>query len=84
MNLAEVELAKVCLSQIRNLRTICKDIDCRVHAFQLQYPEFPLTTSNGVILETKTFFSIFNCVSEMYIKFRTFWKKDEPSSLSMV
>ena len=23
----------------------------------------------------KTFFSVFDCISEMYMKFRTFWKK---------
>ena len=28
-----------------------------------------------------TFFSVFDCISEMWMKFRTFWKKEEYSSL---
>ena len=36
---------------------------------------FPHTTSNPVISETKNIFGIFYCISKMYIKFRTFWKK---------
>ena len=48
-----------------------------------QNAEFPAKTSNAVIEETKSFFLIFYCVSEMYIKFRTFWEKDQASSLSI-
>ena len=36
-----------------------------------------------MISKTKDFFSIFYCFSEMYMKWRTFWKKGESSSLSI-
>ena len=49
-----------------------------------QYAEFPATTSNGVISETKSFLAIFYCGSEMYIKFEAIWRKSEPSSLSIL
>ena len=47
----------------------------KVQVFPSQYAEFPTTISNAVISETKSFFWIFYCVSEIYIKFRKFWKK---------
>ena len=49
--------------------------------YPLQYAEFPATTSNTNISETKDVFRIFYCLSGMCIKFRTFWKKDEHPSL---
>ena len=33
------------------------------------------TNSDPIISVTKTFFSIFGCIFEMYLKFWTFWKK---------
>ena len=40
-----------------------------------QYAEFPATTSKAFISKTENFFWIFYSISEMWIKFRTFWKK---------
>ena len=37
--------------------------------------EFIATSSNADISRTQNFFSIFYCISEMYIKFTVFWKK---------
>ena len=47
----------------------------------MQYAEVTATISNAIISETKDFFWIFYCISEMCIKFRAFSKKDEYSSL---
>ena len=49
--------------------------------YPLQYAEFPATSSNTNISETKDVFSIFYCISGMCIKFRKFEKKDEHPSL---
>ena len=49
--------------------------DCRWQVFLPQYAEFSSTTSNAFIWKTEDFFWIFYCISEMRIKFRTFWKK---------
>ena len=46
-----------------------------------RYAEFSATISNAFISETKDFFWIFYCISEMCMKFRAFSKKDDPSSL---
>ena len=47
----------------------------------MQYAYFIATISNAFISETKDFFLIFDCISEMCMKFRAFSKKDEHSSL---
>ena len=49
--------------------------------FRQQYAEFPATISDAIMSETKEFFWIFYCNSEICIKFRAFPKKDEYSSL---
>ena len=49
--------------------------------FWQQYAEFPATISDAIISETKDFFWIFYCISEICIKFTAFPKKDEYSSL---
>ena len=63
---------------------------CRIsrQVYPLQYAEFPATTSNTNISETKDFFWVFYCISGMCIKFREcasnlehFEKKDEHPSL---
>ena len=41
------------------------------------------TFSHAIIFKTKDFFSIFYCLSEIYMKWRTFSKKGESSSLSI-
>ena len=46
----------------------------------MQYPEFSASISNAIISKTKDFFFIFDCISEMCMKFRAFSKKDEYSS----
>ena len=40
-----------------------------------QYADFLTTYSNVFISKRKAFLSICDCISEMLIKFRTFWKK---------
>ena len=45
--------------------------------FPLQCAQFRATSSNAIISKIKDFLSIFYCISEMCIQFRTFWKKDE-------
>ena len=43
-----------------------------------------VTSSNADISETENLFSIFYCVSEIYVKFRVFFlKKDQSHSLSI-
>ena len=49
--------------------------------YPLQYAEFPATSSNTNISETKDVFWIFYCISGMCIKFRTILKKDEHPTL---
>ena len=49
--------------------------------FRQQYAEFPATTLNTIISETKDFFLIFYCICEMCMKFRAFKKKDGYPSL---
>ena len=43
--------------------------------------EFIATSSNADITETQNFFSIFYCVSEIYVKFRVFRKKRSVSKV---
>ena len=50
-------------------------IDWRVHVFSSQYADFRATSSDAIIFKTKDFFWIFYCVSEVYMKWRTFSKK---------
>ena len=49
--------------------------------YPLQYAEFPATTSNTNISETKDVFGIFYCISGMCIILEHFEKKDEHHSL---
>ena len=41
------------------------------------------TSSKANISETENFFWIFSCVSEIYVKFEYFEKKDQSQSLSI-
>ena len=41
------------------------------------------TSRNADMSETENFFSIFNIVSEIYVKFGVFWKKDQSHNLSI-
>ena len=43
--------------------------------FPLQCSKFRAKSSNTNISKIKSFFWIFDCISEMCMKFRTFWKK---------
>ena len=53
------------------------------YVFSSQYADFDATSSDAIIFKTKDFFWIFYCVSEIYMKWRTFSKKGESSSLSI-
>ena len=44
--------------------------------FRQNYAAFTATSSNAIISETKYLFWIFNCISEMCMKFRAFKKKE--------
>ena len=46
-----------------------------------QYGEFTATVSNAIISQTKDFFWIFYCISEMCMKLKHFQKKYEYPSL---
>ena len=72
MHLGYIELEKVCISLIWNLKTVCWQVDCRQQVFQLQCAQFRATSSNAIISKTKDFLWIFYCISEMCMKF---WKK---------
>ena len=52
-----------------------------MQVFRHQYAEFTVAISNAIISQTKDFFWIFYCISEMCMKFRAFTKKDEYPSL---
>ena len=54
-----------------------------IHVFSSQYADFHATSSDAIIFKTKDFFWIFYCLFEIYMKWRTFWKKGESSSLSI-
>ena len=54
-----------------------------MHVFSSQYADLDATSLDAIIFKTKDFFSIFYCLSEIYMKWRTFWKKGESSSLSI-
>ena len=45
------------------------------------YADFLATTSNTFISKRNGFFSIFYYISEICMKFKTFWKKKEYPSL---
>ena len=70
-----IELENVCLSHIWNLRTVCSHVDYRWQVFPSLYAEFLTTNSNAFISKMKVFLSIVGCISEMFVKFRTFLKK---------
>ena len=48
-----------------------------------EYADFDATSSDAIIFKTKDFFRIFYCLSEIYMKWRTFLKKEEVSGLSI-
>ena len=70
-----IELEDVCLSHIWNLRTVCSHVDYRWQVFPLLYAEFLTTISKAFLSKRNGCFSIFYCISEMCMKFRTLWKK---------
>ena len=80
MNLGDIELENVCLSHILNIRNVSFYIDIRVQVFSWEYADFRATSSDAIIFKTKAFFPIFYCVSEIYMKCRTFSKKKRKSS----
>ena len=47
-------------------------MDCRLQVFSLESEEFMATSPNADISETESFFRIFYCVSEIYVKFEVF------------
>ena len=49
--------------------------------FPSQYPDFLTATSNAFVSRRKYILSIFDCISEMWMKFRKFWKKEQYPSL---
>ena len=51
--------------------------------FSLESGEFIATISNADIYETENLFSVSYCISEIYVKFGVFWKKDQSHSLSI-
>ena len=63
----------------------CDENTCtrQSNVFSSQYAEFDGTSSDAIIFKTKDFFFIFYCVSDIYMKWRTFSKKGESSSLSI-
>ena len=63
---------KVRPGQIQILRTVFQHIDCLLPVFSLESGEFMATSSNKDISETENFFCIFDCVSEIYVKFGVF------------
>ena len=74
-----IELENGCLSHIGNLQTVCQHVDSRWQVFPSLYADFLTTTSKAVISKRNCFFSIFDCISEMCMKFRTFWEKRKVS-----
>ena len=70
-----IELEDVCLRHMWNLQTVCSHVDSRWQVFPSQYADFLTTISKALISKRNGCFSIFYCISEMFMKFRTFWKK---------
>ena len=70
-----IELENICLSHIWNLRTVCKHVDSRWQVFPSLYADFLTTTFKAFSAKRNGCFSIFYCISEMCMKFRTFRKK---------
>ena len=48
-----------------------------ISVFSSQYADFRETSSDAIIFQKKAFFWTFYCVSEIYMKWRTFSKKNE-------
>ena len=71
---------KTVFTLIKNLKTVCEHIDCRWQVFLPQYAEFSATNSKAIISKTEDSFLIFYCISEIFTKFTTFWKKGWVSS----
>ena len=63
------------------LRLFVNTLTADKQVFSQQYAEFTAIISNAIISETKHYFSIFCCISEMGMKFRAFSKKDEYARL---
>ena len=57
---------------------------CQWQVLRQQYAEFSATISNAFISETKDFFWIFYCISEMCMKFRAFPKKKNEYSSPII
>ena len=55
----------------------------RVQVISSQCADFRPTSSDAIMFKAKDFFWTFYCVSEICIKWRTFSKKGEFSSLSI-
>ena len=70
-----IELENICLSHIWNLQTVCKHVDSRWQVFPSLYADFLTTTFKAFIAKRNGCFSIFYCISEICMKFRTFRKK---------
>ena len=70
-----IELEDVSLSHIWNLPTVCSHVDSRWQVFSSLYADFLKRTSNTFITKMKVFLTIVGCISDMVVKFRTFWKK---------
>ena len=54
-----------------------------MYVLSSQYAHFQATSSDAIFFKKKDFFWIFYCVSEIYMKWRTFSKKGGSSSLSI-
>ena len=83
INVRQMELEKISLSQIWNLRIVFYHVDGLSHVFPSKLREIAASSSNSIIFKTINYFPTFYCIFQIYIKYDAFWKKDHLHSLTI-
>ena len=65
----EVDLQKLLVSDMQNLKTFPTDTECRWQVFFSELRQFNATISDGIISKTRNFLRIFLSIFEIYTKF---------------
>ena len=74
-NLTGNQLGKFCFCSTRNFETVCQHIDTRWQVFSLSKSECLTSPIQMQLPQIKKIFSIFFCITKIYIQFPILWKK---------
>ena len=75
INVKQMQLEKVSLSQIWNLRFLFYHVGGLSHAFSSELRGIPATSSDAIIFKTIYYFLKFYSIFEISMKCYAFWKK---------